>query len=160
MIKKASVNDANEACEVIVESIVEVCGPDYEEIPGYIEKWLSNKTPSTLRQWIEHDSNEFLISHNATGEINGVSCIGKNGEVFLCYVKSAALGKGIGKALVSKMKEVAANWGLSKIIAHSTVTAKDFYLSQGFEDTLEIEKEGDLVVEHKLIHTLKLKTTG
>lgn len=160
MIKIASVNDANEACDVISESIREVCGPYYDEIPGYIEKWLSNKTPTTLRQWIQHDSNEFLISHDATGKINGVSCIGKNGEIFLCYVTSAALGNGVGKALLSKMKAVAANWGLTEIISYSTVTAKDFYISQGFEDTLEVEKEGDVVVEHKLRHTLKLTNTG
>lgn len=156
MINTANVDDANQACDVLVESIREVCGPDYEDIPGYIEEWLANKTPSMLRQWIEHDSNEFFVSRGTSGVLNGVACIGKNGEIFLCYVRPESLGKGVGKELVRKMKEIAANWGLSEIIAYSTVTAKDFYLSQGFEDTFEVERIGEVVVEYKLRHVLKL----
>lgn len=154
MIKTASTDNADEACAVVRESIQEICGPYYNEIPGYVEEWLSNKTPSNLRQWIEHGSNEFLVSVGDNGALNGVSCIGKNGEILLCYVRSEFLGSGIGKALMGSMKDIAVQWELTEIIVYSTVTAKDFYIAQGFEDTLEVEMKDGRVVEHKLRYAL------
>jgi hypothetical protein len=48
-IRKATPNDAEAACAVLVRSIREICAPYYEYDEEILAQWLENKTPANVR---------------------------------------------------------------------------------------------------------------
>ena len=57
MIRKATINDAKEFCQVLCISITELCKKDYENNDKILEKWLSNKTIENCKKWILDNKN-------------------------------------------------------------------------------------------------------
>ncbi len=51
--RPAVISEAEEACAVIRRSIIELCGADHDGNPATLDRWLANKTPDQVRQWIE-----------------------------------------------------------------------------------------------------------
>ena len=55
IIRKATSENAEAACSVLVRSIKEICAPYYENDEAILAQWLENKTPTNVRRWIESD---------------------------------------------------------------------------------------------------------
>ncbi|WP_198034175.1 GNAT family N-acetyltransferase [Acidihalobacter ferrooxydans] len=133
-VAQAELDDASAACEVLRRSISEVCGPDYVEISGFLEDWLKNKTPANVAQWIQSPDTYFVIARVPSIEVvAGVGCLSKAGEILLCYVVPEYLGQGVGRAILDALVRKAHLWGILRLTALSTVTARKFYARQGFE---------------------------
>jgi L-amino acid N-acyltransferase YncA len=98
-IRKATPEDAEAACAVLVRSIKEVCAPYYENDDKVLTEWLENKTPANVRRWIESDRSYCVVAVNAQGRVLGFASI-SGAEIMLNYVLPEALHQSIGKRML------------------------------------------------------------
>jgi GNAT superfamily N-acetyltransferase len=130
-IGEAFTEDAEEACQVLRRSIVELCELDHEGNTDALDLWLSNKTPRNLRRWIT-ESHVFVASEE--GVILGVAAIDNSGKITLNYVSPGARFRGVSKALIRQLEARALEFGVRTVTLESTATARGFYLSAGYEE--------------------------
>ncbi|MBI2069005.1 MAG: GNAT family N-acetyltransferase [Elusimicrobia bacterium] len=129
-VRVASPKDAADLARVNRRSILEICAKDY---PGVdLSAWVENKTPENFRKW-EGDSDKTVVTGLLDGKIHGVGLLKHDGWIKLCYVSPEALGKGLGKAILQFMETEAKTKGIKTIKLESTITAKDFYLRNGYK---------------------------
>lgn len=130
-IRLARPEDAGAACLVLRRSIAECCVADHRSEPAILDSWLGNKTPDNVGSWIASPSNHTIVALR-DGEVVGVSLLTQAGKLSLCYLLPEALHQGIGKAMLQAVEMQARAWGISVLRLHSTATARDFYLRQGY----------------------------
>ena len=131
MIRKAELQDVEEFCNVIRRSIIELCGFDHHGKKETLEKWLENKTVENCREWIlNKHSSTFVAEKN--GSVVGVSHIGHNGYLFLCYVLPEVKGQGLGGKLLTTAENSVSFLGVDSLSLESTITAKEFYEHHGY----------------------------
>lgn len=130
-IRKATPADAEGACIVLRRSITECCVEDHRNDSEVLSLWLQNKTPQTIAGWFAAPDN-FAIIAALNEKIIGVGLLTSTGELALCYVLPEARFTGVGKSLLHALELHAMQTGLTEINLSSTVTAKAFYLCQGF----------------------------
>ena len=130
-VRKATLADAEVACNVLRRSITECCIEDHREDSEVLFNWLQNKTPDNLARWFANHDNFSLVA-TVSEQIVGVGLLTVRGEVALCYVLPEARFNGIGKALLDLMELHAIQIQLGEIHLSSTSTAKTFYQSRGF----------------------------
>ncbi|MDB5096816.1 MAG: family N-acetyltransferase [Cyanobacteria bacterium RYN_339] len=130
-IRPATVEDAPALCDVNLRSIREICGKDYP--PDRLDTWCANKVPGNYLKWLA-DPKLRLYAGERDGRVAGVGLLDVNGWIFLLYVEPEALGSGLGKALLAHMEQEARAMGLGRLQLKSTITARDFYARQGYED--------------------------
>lgn len=136
-IRKALLDDAERACNVLRRSILECCGEDHHGDADIIAAWQSNKTPENLRSWVQ--SGGYVVVAEQEGKIVGTAMLGGNGTIALCYVVPEVRFSGIGKAMLGTLEEEALRRGLSTIELGSTKTAYSFYSRNGYVATGEEE---------------------
>ena len=127
-VRDACEQDVEEACAVIRRSISELCVLDHRGDAVTIERWLANKTPDNVRQWIR---NHHVLVAVEEGAILGVAAMSAPGEVLLNYVSPDARFRGASKALVRALEARAADLGLPFLTLTSTLTALCFYKAAG-----------------------------
>jgi ribosomal protein S18 acetylase RimI-like enzyme len=132
VIRKAKLQDAVEFCDVVRKSITELCEQDHHGNDSRLAEWLENKTVENCKDWIaDSKTNTFVAVKN--GRVVGVSHIGEDGHLYLCYILPNAIGTGLGKQLLLTAENSVQNCGLSQITLESTITAKGFYESHGYQ---------------------------
>ena len=131
IIRKATPEDAEAACAVLVRSIKEICAPYYENDEEILTHWLENKTPANIRRWIESDRSYCVVAVNAQGQVLGFSSI-SGAEIMLNYVLPEALHRGIGKKMLQALEAHAIASGVDHIRVVSSITAKAFYKRNGY----------------------------
>lgn len=130
-VRRAIAEDAADACSVIRTSIIECCEDDHRGEAKLLERWLSNKTPETLRKLILAPD-MFSIVASIDETTVGFAAASGTGEVMLCYVAPSVRFTGAGKALVAAIEEHATSSGVRALRLESTLTARAFYLRNGF----------------------------
>ncbi len=120
-----------EICEVIHDSIIKLCINDHLNQNTHIEEWLSERSIENLESLLFNNKTQAFICsfHN---QIVGVSNIDNRGELSLCYVHPAYTGKGIDHMILGAVENQAQELGLDEVKLISTTTAKNFYLSNGY----------------------------
>lgn len=88
--------------------------PDYEQ-------W--NKVLSSTHAVVAHDRNKIL----------GFGSVSATGEIDYLYVDKEWIGYGIGKAIAADLIDYAITTGVKNVTVHSSITAKPFFESLGFE---------------------------
>lgn len=132
MIRKAEGTDSEDFCRIVRTSIIELCGLDHQGDSARLEEWLENKTVENCERWIiDKDSNSFVAEND--GEIVGVSHIGHNGHLYLCYVLPDVKGLGFGGQLLVAAEKSVSMLGLNKLTLESTITAQLFYEHYGYK---------------------------
>ena len=132
MIRKAETKDTTEFCHVVRTSIVELCQLDYKGNKSRLSEWLENKTEENCNTWItDTNSNSFVAVQE--GNIVGVSHIGHNGYLYLCYLLPSVKGIGLGSKLIIVAEQSIRNLGQSQVTLESTITAKGFYEHHGYQ---------------------------
>lgn len=132
MIRKATADDAEAFCHVITQSIITLCTLDHKNDRQMLNDWLANKTPENCKKWIEDTNlNSFVAEENQ--QILGISQIGHNGHLYLCYVLPGAEGKGIGKQLLQTAEQSVITKALTNFTLESTQTARGFYEQHGYQ---------------------------
>lgn len=130
-IRIARPEDAAPACNVLCRSISECCSEDHRNDPAILSAWLSNKTPETVASWFTSPSNFSLVAARGN-DVVGVAILTRAGKIVLCHVIPEMRFTGTGKALLQAMEAQARKWGLRSLQVVSTITAKSFYLRNGF----------------------------
>jgi hypothetical protein len=129
-------DEATEACAVIRQSIEELCLADHDGAPSVLGPWLANKTPETVRGWIESNPSGVIGAVSLDG-IGGVGGLLPGGKISLNYVAPWARFRGVSKGLVRDLEARAAAQGEAYCSLISTLTAHTFYLALGYEDVGE-----------------------
>jgi GNAT superfamily N-acetyltransferase len=150
IIRKATPEDAEAACAVLMRSIKEICAPYYENDEEILTHWLENKTVANVRRWIESDRAYCVVAVNAQGEVLGFSSI-SDAEIMLNYVLPEALHQGIGKKMLRALEAQAIASGVDHIGVMSSITAKAFYERNGYVSNGAPRAVGRIVGDFPLI---------
>ena len=130
-IRKATAQEAESACAVLVRSIKEICAPYYDNDEEILDQWLENKTPANVRRWIESDRSYCVMAINAEGQVLGFASI-SGAEIMLNYVLPEVLHRGIGKRMLQALEAHAVVSGVDHIRLVSSIPAKAFYEWNGY----------------------------
>lgn len=138
VIKKFKSEDADEIIQLFKQTVRAINAKDYnaEQLNAWVsfdnkelEKKLAN--PETFVAWKGQ-------------KIVGFGGIRKTGEVDFIFVDKDHQKLGIASALYSEMVEQAREWGLKKLFADVSITARPFFEKKGFEmvKEQEVERQG------------------
>lgn len=136
LVRPALVADAEEIASVLRRSISELCVLDHAGDSQVLDQWLRNKTPGTVRSWIEADD-RFVLVVEENGTIVGVGSASSSGEIVLNYVAPEARFRGVSKSIVGALEAHLRSLGFIESKLTSTRTAHAFYLSMGYRDAGE-----------------------
>jgi GNAT superfamily N-acetyltransferase len=123
--------EAQAVCTVLRRSITELCGEDHGNNPEVLDAWLTNKTPENVAIWIANPDNHHLVAVE-DGAILGVGCIRTSGEIMLNYVSPDARFRGVSKAIIIALEDIARGHGHAACTLDSTETAHRFYQGLGY----------------------------
>jgi GNAT superfamily N-acetyltransferase len=134
-IREARESDATNICEVLIRSVREVCGPDYNNDEAVLEEWCANKKPEIVTDWIRNTDNLFVVAELSPGLLVGAAMYQRvRGSIQLCYLVPEALYQGIGAQLLATLESDAARLGHKEIQLVSSITARHFYRRHGYLD--------------------------
>ncbi|WP_245312466.1 GNAT family N-acetyltransferase [Rhizobium sp. R693] len=133
MFRTAKPEDAEQAIQVIRQSIEELCFADHRRDQDILRMWLSNKTPDNFRSWTTSPDQILLVAER-DGEICCVGGVARDGEITLNYVSPKVRFQGISRAMVDALERVLLDLGRTRIRLVSTNTALRFYHSIGYRD--------------------------
>jgi GNAT superfamily N-acetyltransferase len=134
LIRRADVEDAARACDVMRRSIAELCNADHHDDPAIVGRWLANKTPENVKAWIEDEGNQVLVAVEGDAVL-AVGAVRNDGEITLNYVSPDARFKGISRAMLAALEQVARELGNGSCHLTSTETALRFYAAAGYKQT-------------------------
>lgn len=133
--------EENAIWSVYFDATRESIARDYH--PDLIERWAPlNKD---MKAWTERLAQKNPFIAKLDGQIVGMAEIERDGFIDYFYVHPRWQGRGIGKALLATCEMEAMKVGLKTIFADVSVTARSFFLSQGF---IIIEAKSNVVLGH------------
>jgi GNAT superfamily N-acetyltransferase len=133
-IRDAADADAEVACEVMRRSITELCVEDHGNDPKILAAWLRNKEPGVFRGWLAQPGNSLMVA-TQDKMIVAVGGVTDRGEITLNYVSPDARFRGVSRALLAALERRAAERGNTECTLTSTMTARRFYLANGYVET-------------------------
>ena len=143
-IRDATPEDADAACDVLRQSIVQLCAADHRNEPAILERWLSNKSPEIVASWSRQRGNSLLVAVEGKA-ILAVGSVTDAGEITLNYVAPASRFRGVSRSMLAALEARAKQRGNARCRLTSTETAHRFYLSGGYvDDGAPIGKFGTL----------------
>ena len=141
-IRDARLEDADQACDVLRQSISQLCAADHGNDLAILDAWLANKTPEIVAGWIGQAGSSLLLAVEGDA-ILGVGAMTDAGEITLNYVAPEARFRGVSRALLKALEARAVERGNRRCTLTSTETAHRFYRSAGYlDDGLPIGKFG------------------
>lgn len=133
VVRRATREDAAHVCQVLVRSIREICAKDYGHDQALLARWCANKTVENVSEWILNPAHYFLVAAVLPRGIVGVGLLEiPTGEIVLCYIVPEVLHQGVGKRLLTAMEQQASALGHAHVCLESSITARDFYLRNGY----------------------------
>jgi GNAT superfamily N-acetyltransferase len=132
-IRDATPEDAKAACQVLRESISQLCVADHSNDPAILNAWLANKTPEIVAGWARKARNSLLLAVEGDAVL-GVGSVTDAGEITLNYVAPAARFRGVSRALMKALEARALALGNTRCTLTSSETAHRFYQTVGYVD--------------------------
>src|SRR4051812_9565770 len=123
--------DAEQALDVVRQSITQLCAADHQHDEPTLERWLRNKTPEYFNRWCADPDNRLLVAV-LDSALAGVALLRRPGEVHLFYVRPDCVRAGVGHALLLALEFHARAWNIATLTLSSTLTARFFYERHGF----------------------------
>jgi GNAT superfamily N-acetyltransferase len=139
LVRAARPDDAEAAAIVLRRSIVELCQADHQGDSETLTRWLSNKTPEHVRNWIA-DPDRLLVVAEDDGRIVGVAAVQASGRISLNYVSPDACFRGVSKALLTDLERQTRALRLDACVLESTRTALAFYRRMGYTEAGDPER--------------------
>jgi putative acetyltransferase len=127
-IRKFMVKDAAEVARMHRGTIKNVNSKDYSK--KEIEVWAGRSSAKRMRGALDK------INRYVAVEGRRIVCFGDfdgTGELGGFYVHKDYLSRGLGKKMLARLESEAYKKGLRELHLESTITAKDFYIKQGFK---------------------------
>ena len=132
-VRQAVTADAAACSAVLRASIRDLCTADHHGDEQIIAHWLDNKTPETLRSWIQSDESTIYVAE-IDGQIAGVGGV-SGSEIALNYVSPDYRSLGVSTAILKELERVLRDCGIRNAQLTSTATAHDFYRRAGWSDS-------------------------
>jgi hypothetical protein len=129
-IHEATPNMCVEICNLLIRAISESCSKDHHNDPDILQEWLGNKTPQTVKSWLE--VNRTYCAFSTSGKVVGVLQADSENRILLNYVDPNCENEGIGTKLLQKLESE--NGEGNTVLVESTKSAKPFYLKKGFKE--------------------------
>ena len=111
--------------------------------PDLIERWAPRD--KSMDEWAARLAETKPFVAAVEGTIVGMAELVADGFIDFLYVRPDWQGKGIGKALLKTLESEAARLAVKVVFADVSVTAKEFFLSQGFRI---VEAKSKLIQGH------------
>ena len=138
-IRLATDDDCTAIHDVHVRAVkgLQKIDPRADEQRRGVDEWLSKREP---RHVVEEMHNErFVVVEDEAGIVGfGALHIPKR-EITSVFVNPAHQRKGIGRAILSELEEIARAEGLTVVKLRATGTAIDFYLLTGYQSDPPVE---------------------
>jgi GNAT superfamily N-acetyltransferase len=115
-------------------SIVELCKADHHDDQAIVGGWLANKTPENVKAWIEDEGSQVLVAVEGD-DMLAVGAVRNDGEITLNYVSPDARFRGVSRAMLAALEQIARELGNGGCHLTSTETALRFYVSAGYVQT-------------------------
>ncbi len=132
-VRLAEPADAGAMSKVLVASISELCAADHGGRPEAIANWTRNKTPESVRGWLENAANRLFVAEE-DGVILGVGGWNAAGEIILNYVSPDARFRGVSRAILAALEDAMRKSGVTDARLDSTATARRFYRDAGWQE--------------------------
>ena len=107
----------------------EVNGRDYT--PEQLERWAPSQVD--MKKWKDRIRARDPFVAERDGEIAGFAELEPDGHIDYFYCHHQCQRMGVGRSLYGAIEAEARRLGLSCLRAEVSITAKDFFLSMGFE---------------------------
>jgi GNAT superfamily N-acetyltransferase len=118
---------------VLRASIIELCVADHGNDPTLMERWLANKQPEIVANWIANPEHSVMLAVEGE-QVLAVGSVTNLGEITLNYVSPSARFRGVSRALLAALETRAVERGNTVCSLLSTETAHAFYLKNGYAD--------------------------
>lgn len=98
-----------------------------------------------------HWVSRFIRTHPLVAtqgrDLLGFAELADDGRIDLFYVHHAHQGKGVGRALMQRLRAEAASRGLHQLYCEASITARPFFENMGFEfvENRELDRKGKKV---------------
>ena len=130
-VRRAVPADTAAACELVRNSITQLCAIDHRDDESTISAWLANKTPDNFASWISSPRDMAVVAEKA-GVIAGFGLLSRNGTIALLYVAPQFRFGGVSKAMLASLEEHAIALGITELKLESSATALSFYERCGY----------------------------
>ena len=108
-----------------------------------IERWAP--LDHDIKEWVDRLAQKNPFVAVVDDEIVGMAEMDAGGFIDYFYVHPSCQGRGIGKALLATLEAEAVKLRVSTIFADVSITARSFFLSQGFSVT---EAKSNVILGH------------
>ena len=127
-------HDARAFLKVHRRAVRELAANDYP--PGVIDAWAPSPITAEHAEFVRLNADrEYRLVAEADGEIVGIgSMVARSRELRACYVAPPASRQGVGSAILRELERAARDQGLSTLEADSSLTARQFYRANGYEE--------------------------
>jgi GNAT superfamily N-acetyltransferase len=105
--------------------------------PAIIDEWapvvIVRERVEAFRRWIERGEELIVVATEPAGEIIGFgSIVPANSELRAVYVDAAYGRHGVGRALLTRLEELARDAGVAELRMDASINAVRFYEANGF----------------------------
>jgi putative acetyltransferase len=140
-IRRYRIGEEPAIWKVYFDATHESIARDYH--PDLLNRWAPPDRDMT--QWAERLAQKNPFVAITDGEVVGMAELEPDGFIDYFYVHPRWQNRGIGKALLKIVEAEASQIGVSLLFADVSVTAKEFFLAQGFEIT---ESKSNRILGH------------
>ena len=127
--RTANLEDLNTLQNLFVNTITNVCNTDYS--PEEIDRWTSSI--SRIDRWETAIREQYFLLAVINDDIVGFGTLRDNDYIDFLYIHHLHQGKGIAGALIKQLTDRAKSFNTHIIYSDVSITAKPFFLKQGFE---------------------------
>ena len=127
-IRKFRLEDSVEVARLHRNTIRFVNSKNYSK--KTIDVWSGNTSAKKFRDSMKRFYRYVAVIKN---RIVGFSDFTQDGELSGFYVHKDFQGMGVGKVLIAKIETEATKQGIEELRVNSSITAKEFYESQGYK---------------------------
>ncbi len=130
-IRRATQEDREGIWRAHFGAVSETCATHYS--PDVIRIWAGGLRPEKYEAAIR--SSEFFVAEEGGAVVGFAELDRETGEVQGLYVSPEVAGRGVGRALLGKLEEIARARGLGSMHLTSSLNAVTFYERAGFVPT-------------------------
>lgn len=130
-IRPAVPEDLSHIRQLYFDTITNINIKDYSR--EQISEWASFS--KDIVGWEKRFSEQYFFIAELNGKITGFSSVTDNGYVDFMFVHKDFQRQGIASELLNAVEQIANNLKLPEITADVSITARPFFLSNGFEIT-------------------------
>ncbi|WP_430789009.1 GNAT family N-acetyltransferase [Virgibacillus flavescens] len=152
-LKRFEKSMVDEIVTLFRETVLRVNRKDYSK--EQVKEWAANA--QTTEEWVARLDRSLTYVAFMKGEMVGFSNLTEDGLIDLLYVHKSHQGEGVASNLIELLEAEAVTLGISLLTVEASITARPFFLSQGYEVQQDQSKliAGVEFINYRMIKKLK-----